>query len=235
MERINHYAFNLELEEDSLKKALNTSISSTSYSPPLTPSKSLKFYVKQESGEISEMKMKLPKQKFSSSLPPVTNISINERSLNNIDTSNSDEHSSQKSLIFFVKQESGLLEEQKINSLISSLSIHNNHKPVPHGEYYEHDHNYEDNTWPHYGNVEFINLTLRYRHDLPEVIKSINIKLKGGTKIGVVGRTGSGKSSLLLALSRLNEICGGKVLIDGRDTCEMPLSELREAISVIRK
>mmetsp|Transcript_30456 Transcript_30456/g.39250 ORF Transcript_30456/g.39250 Transcript_30456/m.39250 type:complete len:224 (+) Transcript_30456:707-1378(+) len=57
--------------------------------------------------------------------------------------------------------------------------------------------------------------------------------MSGGTKIGVVGRTGSGKSSLLLALSRLNEICGGQVLIDGVDTTTMPLHDLREAISVI--
>lgn len=63
---------------------------------------------------------------------------------------------------------------------------------------------------------------------------SLHFHFHGGeTQIGVVGRTGSGKSSLLLALARLNEISGGRVLIDGVDTTTLSLETLRNAIAVI--
>jgi ABC-type multidrug transport system fused ATPase/permease subunit len=88
-------------------------------------------------------------------------------------------------------------------------------------------------TWPMNGNIELKELRIRYRYDLPEVISGSNVSIRGGTKVGVVGRTGSGKSSLLLGLSRLNEICGGQILIDDIDTTSVSLSKLRDAIFVI--
>jgi ABC-type multidrug transport system fused ATPase/permease subunit len=81
--------------------------------------------------------------------------------------------------------------------------------------------------------IEFDRLFVRYRDDLPNVIKGLTAKVEGGIKIGVVGRTGSGKSSLLLALSRLNEVCGGEIRIRGKAHTSMPLPELRKLVSVI--
>ena len=59
--------------------------------------------------------------------------------------------------------------------------------------------------WPTKGDIRFNNATLRYREDFQPVLKGISVHIEGGTKIGVVGRTGAGKSSLLQALFRLVE------------------------------
>ena len=60
-------------------------------------------------------------------------------------------------------------------------------------------------TWPHSGRVEFRDYCLRYREDLDLVLKHINVTIEGGEKVGIVGRTGAGKSSLTLGLFRINE------------------------------
>jgi ABC-type multidrug transport system fused ATPase/permease subunit len=87
--------------------------------------------------------------------------------------------------------------------------------------------------WPREGALRLEGLRVRYREDLPEVLKGITADLTGFKKVGVVGRTGSGKSSLLLALARLNQVCGGRVLLDGVDTAALPLATLRTAVAVI--
>ena len=66
--------------------------------------------------------------------------------------------------------------------------------------------NDNDDWTPSAGKVELVNLRVRYRCDLPEVVTGVTATMDPGSKVGVVGRTGSGKSSLLLALSRLNEV-----------------------------
>ena len=75
---------------------------------------------------------------------------------------------------------------------------------------------------------------MRYR-DGPLVLKNISVSFKGGEKIGVVGRTGSGKSSLMNALFRITEIepDGGKILIDGTDISAIGLNALRLSLSII--
>lgn len=88
--------------------------------------------------------------------------------------------------------------------------------------------------WPHDGTVELENLTAQYRPKLPNVLNNVSVTFKSGEKIGVCGRTGSGKSSLLLTLFRLVPILGNsKVIISGLDTATMPLSELRSKVSAI--
>lgn len=87
--------------------------------------------------------------------------------------------------------------------------------------------------WPARGQIEFQGLEMRYSPDLPLVIKGINLTIKPGERIGVVGRTGSGKSSLLLTLFRLVEPCGGKILVDGLDISKIGLFDLRHALSII--
>jgi len=88
--------------------------------------------------------------------------------------------------------------------------------------------------WPTEGEIQFQNMSMRYR-DGPLVLKDISVSFKGGEKIGVVGRTGSGKSSLMTALFRITEMesDGGKILIDGRDISQIGLSMLRLNLSII--
>ncbi|KAG2075298.1 ABC protein [Suillus decipiens] len=87
--------------------------------------------------------------------------------------------------------------------------------------------------WPQHGAVEFNDVKMSYRPGLPNVLKGISIKIKGGEKIGVVGRTGAGKSSLMLALFRIVEASGGSITIDGVDISTIGLKDLRSKISII--
>ena len=82
-------------------------------------------------------------------------------------------------------------------------------------------------------NFELIDFTSTYRIDLQPVLKQINLSIPAGFKVGVCGRTGSGKSSLLLAILRLNLITGGDMRINGRSMLEMELETARSLVSVI--
>lgn len=72
-----------------------------------------------------------------------------------------------------------------------------------------------DPSWPQKGAIEFKDIKMSYRPGLPMVLKGISIDVKGGEKVGVVGRTGAGKSSLMLALFRIVELNSGSITIDG--------------------
>lgn len=86
--------------------------------------------------------------------------------------------------------------------------------------------------WPEYGNVEFKNLYLKYNPMEPPVLRNLNFHITPKEKVGIVGRTGAGKSSLISALFQLTAT-DGAILIDGRDTKEIGLHELRSKISII--
>ncbi|CAG9768357.1 unnamed protein product [Ceutorhynchus assimilis] len=86
--------------------------------------------------------------------------------------------------------------------------------------------------FPPKGNVEFRNMNLIYVRGEPPVLKNLNIKIKSGEKIGIVGRTGAGKSSLISALFHLAPI-EGSILIDEVDTKTLGLNDLRKKISII--
>ncbi|XP_054066667.1 multidrug resistance-associated protein 1 isoform X8 [Rissa tridactyla] len=88
-------------------------------------------------------------------------------------------------------------------------------------------------TWPEEGKVEFRGYGLRYREDLDLVLKNINITINGGEKIGIVGRTGAGKSSLTLGLFRINEAAEGEIIIDGINIAKIGLHDLRFKITII--
>ncbi|CAH3186583.1 unnamed protein product [Porites evermanni] len=87
--------------------------------------------------------------------------------------------------------------------------------------------------WPNTGGVVIEEFDLRYREGLPLVLRQINCDIKPGEKIGVVGRTGAGKSSLTLALFRILERAGGRILIDGIDIASIGLQDLRSRLTII--
>jgi ATP-binding cassette subfamily C (CFTR/MRP) protein 1 len=87
--------------------------------------------------------------------------------------------------------------------------------------------------WPADGAVSFENYSARYRDNLDLVLKNIDISIKSHEKIGVVGRTGAGKSSLTLALFRIIEPAEGRIDIDAVDTSRMGLLDLRRRLAII--
>jgi ABC-type multidrug transport system fused ATPase/permease subunit len=87
--------------------------------------------------------------------------------------------------------------------------------------------------WPQVGNVELRDLKIRYRKDAPLVLHGITCKFKGGDKIGIVGRTGSGKTTLIGALFRLVEPAGGKIIMDSVDITTIGLHDLRSRLGII--
>lgn len=95
----------------------------------------------------------------------------------------------------------------------------------------------EDNrpatSWPSEGSVEFVNYTTRYREELDPVLRNVTFKIEPRQKVGIVGRTGAGKSSLALAIFRALEAETGKILIDGVDIGLMGLQDLRQAITIV--
>ena len=88
-------------------------------------------------------------------------------------------------------------------------------------------------TWPPHGSVQFKQYAMRYREGLDLVLKSVDANIKGGEKIGIVGRTGAGKSSLTVALFRLVEPANGSIIIDGIDITKIGLHELRTKLTII--
>ncbi|XP_009768406.1 putative ABC transporter C family member 15 isoform X2 [Nicotiana sylvestris] len=88
-------------------------------------------------------------------------------------------------------------------------------------------------TWPETGTISFQNLQIRYAEHLPSVLKNITCTFPGSKKVGVVGRTGSGKSTLTQALFRIVEPKEGSIIIDNIDICKIGLHDLRSRFSII--
>ncbi|KAF9790880.1 P-loop containing nucleoside triphosphate hydrolase protein [Thelephora terrestris] len=87
--------------------------------------------------------------------------------------------------------------------------------------------------WPGEGHVEIRDVVLRYRPELPDVLRGLTMDVAPGEKIGIVGRTGAGKSSIMTALYRLVELSAGSIVIDGVDISEIGLKDLRSALAII--
>ncbi|XP_076766694.1 multidrug-Resistance like Protein 1 isoform X1 [Xylocopa sonorina] len=87
--------------------------------------------------------------------------------------------------------------------------------------------------WPNQGRVEFKDYKVRYREGLELVLRGLSFSVKGGEKVGIVGRTGAGKSSLTLALFRIIEAADGKILIDDIDVAKLGLHDLRSRLTII--
>ncbi|XP_044582482.1 multidrug resistance-associated protein 5-like isoform X2 [Cotesia glomerata] len=87
--------------------------------------------------------------------------------------------------------------------------------------------------WPQKGAIEFKNVELRYRKNTPIILNGLSFNVVAGEKLGIVGRTSAGKSSLITALFRLVELSNGSIKIDGRDITTISLNQLRSKLSII--
>ncbi|KAF8530160.1 ABC protein [Hysterangium stoloniferum] len=87
--------------------------------------------------------------------------------------------------------------------------------------------------WPSEGAIEFKDVMMSYRPGLDPVLKGVSMSIRSGEKIGIVGRTGAGKSSLMVALFRLVELSSGSIHIDGIDISSLGLRDLRSKIAII--
>ncbi|XP_043820736.1 ATP-binding cassette sub-family C member 3 [Dromiciops gliroides] len=87
--------------------------------------------------------------------------------------------------------------------------------------------------WPQHGEVEFVNYSVRYREGLDLVLNNLSLRVKGGEKVGIVGRTGAGKSSMTLCLFRILEAAQGEIYIDGVNIASIGLHDLRSMLTII--
>ncbi|KAJ5681964.1 uncharacterized protein N7477_001904 [Penicillium maclennaniae] len=88
-------------------------------------------------------------------------------------------------------------------------------------------------SWPEKGRIVFQDAQMRYRDGLPLVLKGLSMDVKGGERIGIVGRTGAGKSSIMSALFRLTELSGGSIHIDDLNISTVGLQDLRSRLAII--
>ncbi|TPX36938.1 hypothetical protein SmJEL517_g00979 [Synchytrium microbalum] len=87
--------------------------------------------------------------------------------------------------------------------------------------------------WPDRGTISFKDVSIRYRPDLPPILHGISFDIKTSEKVGIVGRTGAGKSSIIVSLLRLVELSSGTITIDGIDISTIGLRDLRSRIAII--
>ncbi|KAL8828283.1 MAG: hypothetical protein Q9191_002678 [Dirinaria sp. TL-2023a] len=88
-------------------------------------------------------------------------------------------------------------------------------------------------SWPDKGEIVFNEVEMRYREGLPLVLQGLNMRVEGGERIGIVGRTGAGKSSIMSTLFRLVELSGGSISIDGINIATVGLKDLRTRLAII--
>lgn len=88
-------------------------------------------------------------------------------------------------------------------------------------------------SWPEAGSIVFENVVLVYRPGLPPALSGVSLVIPGGSSVGIVGRTGAGKSSLMVPLFRLVDAHSGRVLLDNLDVCSVGLQRLRRAMAII--
>ncbi|KEY72370.1 hypothetical protein S7711_01047 [Stachybotrys chartarum IBT 7711] len=88
-------------------------------------------------------------------------------------------------------------------------------------------------SWPEQGHISFNNVQMRYRDGLPLILRGLNFEVRAGERVGIVGRTGAGKSSIMAALFRMMKTAGGSIAIDGVDISTIDLKDLRSRLAII--
>lgn len=94
----------------------------------------------------------------------------------------------------------------------------------------------DESSWPSKGVIDVENISVRYRENTPIVLNGISFKVDSNSKVGLVGRTGSGKSTFMLCMTRILELdtaTPGKILVDGEDISKMGLHNLRKKLAII--
>ncbi|XP_073978211.1 ATP-binding cassette sub-family C member 5-like isoform X2 [Rhodnius prolixus] len=129
----------------------------------------------------------------------------------------------QFTLRMLVENEVRFLSVERVNSYMQILEQEGGHGPkgIP------------PDAWPETGTIRFRNVKLKYRPGLPLALNDVTFSIGPAEKIGVVGRTGAGKSSLITALFRLVDIIEGSIMIDGLDISTLNLEVLRSRMSII--
>ena len=108
-----------------------------------------------------------------------------------------------------------------------------NLQAAPQEKYSQPDDLQVEKSWPEHGKIAFKDVELRYRPNTEIVLRKLNVTASPGEKIGVVGRTGAGKSTISMALTRIVELVGGKIEIDGVDISKVGIARLRNEITMI--
>ncbi|KAF8788578.1 Multidrug resistance-associated protein 1 like protein [Argiope bruennichi] len=119
------------------------------------------------------------------------------------------------------------------NQMVSVERIHEYSHLTPEASWETKSIRFDLSKWPSKGAITFRNYKMRYRTGMELVLQGINVDILPGQKVGVVGRTGAGKSSLALALFRIVEPTEGTIFIDGVDTTVLGLHDLRSKITII--
>lgn len=120
-----------------------------------------------------------------------------------------------------------------LESNIVSVERISEYEDTKHEAEWNISHTAPNKQWPEQGCVKFTDYKVRYREGLDLVLRGIDFEVKGGEKIGIVGRTGAGKSSLTLGLFRIIEPAGGNIFIDGIDIYALGLHDLRSRLTII--
>ena len=131
------------------------------------------------------------------------------------------------SLTWFVRQTS------EFESNITSIERINEYCHTPHEAEWSIEETKPVEEWPSSGQIQFKNYSLKYRPELDYVLRDLNMDIKPGEKIGIVGRTGAGKSSLTLGLFRMLENHTGEIIIDNVNIHNIGLHDLRQKITII--
>ena len=121
-----------------------------------------------------------------------------------------------------IEKEKGYLEEYELKS---DYELESNKTSILKRE--------DSSEWPTQGKIIFSNYSVKYRPDTEVVLKEINLEINGGEKIGIVGRTGSGKSTICLSLFRILDPIHGTIFIDGVDILNIDLLKLRKSMTII--
>ena len=128
-------------------------------------------------------------------------------------------------LSFFINIKSSMISIERCESALNTKSEKN---PKENEEI-----KIKEKNWPKKGKIEFINFSAKYRQFTPLILKNINIKINPGEKIGIVGRTGSGKTSLINALFRIFDGFEGEILIDDINIKKLNLDFLRQNLTIV--
>ncbi|EEY21461.1 canalicular multispecific organic anion transporter 1 [Verticillium alfalfae VaMs.102] len=120
------------------------------------------------------------------------------------------------------------------NSMSSTERLHQYTSSLAHEASLEEDASLRlRSSWPESGEIVFESVQMRYRPELPLVLDKFTLTIRGGERIGIVGRTGAGKSTILSTLFRLTELSGGRIMVDGVDIAQVGLHNLRSRLAII--